>query len=259
MGLRRAILLGVGLLLCAAVPAFGVPNRSGDLLVTFSGDLFPTELPRQRLAPVAVRVAGDVRSASGDPSRIQQLRSITVAINRQGRLFDRGLPVCDVDSIEAALQPGARAACGDAIVGSGHVRVQVRFGEQAPFIVKAKLLAFNGPRRGAQKLIYAQAYSRKPPGSFILTFRVTHRRGRFGTVLSTALPKDARSWAFLTHFDMTLHRVYSYRGKKHSYVSASCRAPAGFHTAVFPFAEALYGFADGQSVVTSVAEICRTA
>ena len=49
--------------------------------------------------------------------------------------------------------------------------MQVHIPSQPPFTVKAKLLAFNGPRKNGHKLILAQAYARKPPGAFILTFR----------------------------------------------------------------------------------------
>lgn len=257
----RLLVLAGGLLALAAVSAWGqgTSNQDGDLIVSFDGALSPNSLPREALAPVSVRVAGDVRSASGAEFQLPQLRQISVAINRQGRLFDRGLPSCPLETIEPASEAGALAACRAALVGSGSVRVQVRIPGQEPFLVRARLLAFNGPRRNGHKLIYAQAYSRKPPGAFILTFRVSNRPGLFGTVLSTTLPLSSQGWAYLTHFDMTLHRTYVYRGRHRSYVSAACRAPAGFESALFPFARATYGFADGRSLSTSASGRCRVA
>jgi hypothetical protein len=120
-------------------------------------------------------------------------------------------------------------------------------------------LAFNGPRRNGHKLILAQAYARNPPGAFVLKFKVSRRKGVFGTVLSTTLPRSAQRWAYLTHFDMTLHRTYDYRGHRHSYVSAACAAPPGFRTALFPFARATYSFDDGQILSVPVARSCRVA
>jgi len=76
-------------------------------------------------------------------------------------------------------------------------------------------------------------------------------------VLSTTLPKMAQDWAYLTHFDMTLKRTYTYKGKRRSYVSAACRAPAGFPGAVFPFAKARYGFDDGRELKTTVVRSCK--
>jgi hypothetical protein len=255
----RLLIAAAALLLCLGVPAGAEQNGEGDLLVTFNSGLSPTALPRQTPVPVAVRVAGDVRSDAGDAAGLPQLRTITVAINRQGRLFDRGLPTCQVGSIEPATEASARRICGDAIVGAGHVTLQARIPTQPLFVIRAKLLAFNGPHRNGHKLILAQAYARTPPGAFILTFRVSHRPGLFGTVMSTTLPPGAQKWAYLTHFDMTLRRTYAYRGQRRSYVSAACTAPAGFDTALFPFARATYDFASGQSLTTTVARSCQVA
>jgi hypothetical protein len=208
---------------------------------------------------VAVRVAGNVESASDNVEQLPQLRRITVEINRQGRLFDRGLPVWDVAEIQPATEAAARRICGDAIVGSGHFTVSVHLSPQPPFSLKAKLLAFNGSRRNGQKVILAQAYAHTPPGAFVLTFRVANGDGTYGNVLSTTLPPETSSWAYLLHFDMTLHRLYSYRGRPRSYVSAACEAPQGFHSAFFPFARAIYDFADGQRLKVAETGFCRVA
>jgi hypothetical protein len=245
------------LALSAGFPAQAALTQDDDLVVSFDAALHPGTLPRATRVPVAVRVAGNVWSASGDEAHLPQLRTISVAINRQGRLFDRGLPTCDIASIQPASERAARKICGGAIVGSGHVRLQARLPTQPLAEIKAKLLAFNGPRRNGHKLILAQAYARNPPGAFVLVFRLSRRPGLFGTVMSTTLPRKAQHWAYLTHFDMTLQRTYTYRGKLRSYVSAACEAPAGFETALFPFARATYGFDDSRSLETGVAKTCH--
>ena len=80
----------------------------------------------------------------------------------------------------------------------------------------------------------------------MLTFKIVQKQGTFGTLIKTFLPKPARKWAYVTHFDMHLRRVYTYKGEKHSFISAGCAAPAGFPGAVFPFARANFGFAGGK-------------
>jgi hypothetical protein len=252
---RASALIAIAALLCLAASASAELSRDGDLIVSFDGALAPKQLPRREPAPVAISVAGDVRTAKGAP--LPQLRTIVVAINSAGRLYDRGLPTCEVDSIQSATEFEARRVCGGAIVGSGHVTVEAHLPSQRPFAVKAGLLAFNGSSRDGHKLILAQVYARNPPGAFVLTFAVRDRGGLFGTTLSTSLPPSARSWAYLTHFDMTLKRRYRYGGKSHSYVSAACAAPAGFPGAVFPFARATYGFDDGRLLKTTVVRSCR--
>jgi hypothetical protein len=207
------------------------------------------------LAPVAVSVAGDFRARGDSP--LPQLRTISVAINNTGKLEDIGLPTCSVAAIQPATEANARALCHKAIVGSGHVTVGVRLENQAPFTMRANLLAFNGPAEHGQKLILAQIYAKNPPGAFVLTFKLNRRPGLFGTVMSTSLPRSAQGWAYLSHFDMTLYRQYRYRGKAHSYVSAACAAPPGFPGAVFPLAKASYGFAGGQHTTTTIVRSCR--
>ncbi|HYH52492.1 MAG TPA: hypothetical protein VD761_00010 [Solirubrobacterales bacterium] len=246
-----ALLLGGGTLARAEL------SQQGDLIVAFDGGLTPNKLPRRTPAPVAVRVAGDVKNANGDPTQLPQLRTIGVAINSAGSLYDNGLPTCRVETIQPATEQEAERVCGRAIIGTGHVTVQVRLPSQTPFTVKAKLLAFNGPKKNGQKLILAQVYAKAPPGAFVLAFRVKNRGGVFGTLLSTTLPESAQEWAYLTHFDMTLERRYRFRGKARSYVSAACGAPAGFPGAVFPFAKATYGFDDGRRLTTAVVRSCK--
>lgn len=253
----RLFIAALALLLCASIPASAERNKEGDLEVSFDGGLSPTRLPRTATVPVAVRVSGNVMSATGNDDQLPQLRTISVAINRQGRLFDRGLPTCQVKTIQPATEDAARAVCGGALVGSGHVTVQVHIPNQPAFTIRAKLLAFNGPEKNGHKLILAQAYARDPPGAFILTFSLSRHRGVFGTVMSTTLPQNAQNWAYITHFDMTLHRTYDYRGEHRSYISAACTAPDGFASAFFPFAKATYVFANGSRLTTSVARRCE--
>jgi hypothetical protein len=58
-------------------------------------------------------------------------------------------------------------------------------------------------------------------------------------------------------FSLDLHRELTYRGRRHSYLSASCPAPAGFPGATFTFARASLGFADGRTLATTLVRDCR--
>lgn len=252
----RLLLLAALFALCVNAPGQAEVTQEGDLITSFDGVLAPQTLPRTDPAPIAVTVAGNIKSANEDAEKLPQLRTIVVGINRAGKLYDKGLPTCAVKRIQPATESEAERICGPAIVGHGHATVQVRLPTQPLFVVKADLLAFNGPRKHGKKLILAQIYSQAPPGAFVLPFTVKRKKGVFGTVMSTTLPKSAQDWAYLTHFDMTLDRRFSYRDRIRSYVSAACSAPAGFPGAIFPFARATYGFADGRSQTTTVYRNC---
>jgi hypothetical protein len=256
--LKPPLLITLALLvaLAAAGVAQAEREKDGNLIVSFDGGISPRALPRTSTAPVAVSVDTTFQTTDGsDPP--PQLREIAIAINRKGRMFDRGLPTCRVHQIQPSTSSAARRVCGAAIVGKGHVRVRVDIDNQAPFTFRGAMLVFNAKPVGGKRRLLAQVYGKQPPSAFVLTFKIVRQKGTFGTVIRTTLPKAARKWAYVTHFDMRLRRIYTYRGKRRSYVSASCSAPAGFPSAVYPFARAKFGFAGGRQVTSTLVRNCN--
>lgn len=251
-GVATAVLL---LTLGGVASAQAVREQEGDVLVSFDGGISPKALPRTGTAPVAVTLDSSFKSAEGlDPP--PQLKTISIGINRRGKIFDRGLPTCSVRTIQPATMRAARQLCGGAIVGRGHVHVRVHLSNQQPFTFKAPMLVFNAKRTSGERRLLAQVYGSKPPSAFVLNFRISREPGDFGTVIKTSLPQSASKWAYVTHFDMTLQRIYTYRNREHSYVSAGCAAPPGFPGAVYAFAQASFGFAEGEQVTTTLIRDC---
>lgn len=232
---------------------------SDNLVVTFDGGITPHALPRTGTAPVTVAVDSSFSTTDGaDPP--PQLRQIAIGINKDGKIFDRGLPTCQVRKIQPTTISAAKRICGGAIVGSGHIQVRVHLPNQSPFTFKGPMLFFQAKRAGGHRRLLAQVYGRKPPSAFVLTFNVLETNdSTFGTVIKTTLPKPARQWAYVTHFDMKLHRIYTYQGQKHSFISAGCAAPDGFPGAIYPFARANFGFAESKDVVTTLIRNCSVS
>jgi hypothetical protein len=256
--LRRTTLIAAALaaVLGTAALAQAEVQQQGNVIVNFDGGITPRSLPRTSLAPVTVSVDSTFKSVDGaDPP--PQLRTITIGINRAGKIFDRGLPTCRVRKIQPATIRAARRICRDAIIGSGHVQVRIHLSNQPPFTFKGPLLVFHAKRHAGKRRLLAQVYGRKPPSAFVLTFKIVKTSGEFGNVIKTFLPKSARRWAYVTHFDMKLRRVYTYKGQKYSYVSAGCAAPDGFPGAVYPFARANFGFAGGSHITTTLIRDCK--
>jgi hypothetical protein len=252
---RLTAIAAVATALAAAAIAQGEVEQQGDIVVNFGGGISPRALPRTGTAPVAVKIASSFKSAEGaDPP--PQLKSISIGINRRGKIFDRGLPTCRVREIQPATIVAAKRLCGGAIVGSGHVAVRVHLANQSPFTFKGPMLVFHAKRSGGVRHLLAQVYGRKPPSAFVLNFRIVEEPGEFGTVIKTSLPQSASKWAFVTQFHMKLQRTYAYGGKKRSYVSAGCAAPPGFPGAVYAFAQANFGFAEGEHVTTTLVRDC---
>lgn len=257
---RLGAIAAAGLLLAlgGAGAARGEVEQSGNLIVSFDGEISPHSLPRTEPAPVTVAIDSGFKTADGsDPP--PQLRQISIGINRDGKIYDRGLPTCRIRKIQPATIAAARRICGGAIVGSGHVQVRVDLANQQPFTFKGPLLVFNAKPAGGHRRILAQVYGTRPPSAFVLTFKILRQQGSFGTVIRTALPKAARDWAYVTHFDMKLRRIYTYRGERHSFISAACAAPPGFPGAVYPFARGNFKFAEGQRVTSTLIRDCKVS
>ena len=52
--------------------------------------------------------------------------------------------------------------------------------------------------------------------------------GAYGTQLTDNLPAALNHYGYVKRIALTLHRTYTYRGRRHSYLCAACAAPAGF-------------------------------
>ncbi len=240
--MRRRVVVAILVVasLGLAAPAGAEVMQRNGVRVTFGGDLSPQRLPRAGTAPIAVSL-----SAKIDPvgkGAAPQLRKISIAINKYGRIDSTGLPVCRVSDIQPSTSAKAKQACGGALVGSGSFSAEVLLPEQSPFPSDGKILAFNGVHEG-KPAILAHVYGTEPaPTSFTMPFVIGRSGGKFGTTISAKLPEVTTEWGYVTSLDLNLKRSYRWGGKARSYVVAGCPAPKGFPGAVFPFAKASFGF-----------------
>jgi hypothetical protein len=256
---RTTALLGTALLaaalLLAPAPAGASVVQKQGVRVTVKGKLAPHRLPRHGTAPVAVAIAGHIAAtAAGSPP---QLRTLRIAINRQGRLSARGIPLCRLGHISPSTTREALAACGPSLVGEGHFSANVKLPEQSPFPSEGKVLAFNGRLRG-KPAVFAHIYGTEPvPTSYVLPFLIESSGGTFGTVLETSLPQVTGEWGFVTGISIRLDRRFTARGKTRSFLVAGCPAPAGFGSAVFPLMRTTFAFAGGLSLTDTLSETCN--
>jgi len=255
---RLPLLLG----LAAAVSALWVGGaqgeriKSGDLIVSLGGEIAPRTLPRATAAPVRIHVEGEVRTLSdGRPSPLRRLK---IAVNRQGKLFTRGLAVCSPGQLQGTSSEAALSACGQALVGKGSFDAKVALPALVPFPAQGRVLAFNGRRAGRQAILL-HIHGRSPtPVTFVLPLTISHRRsGSFGMVISANLPRLAGDLGYVTGIEFTLHRRYRHAGRMRSYLSASCPAPDGFPGAIYVFARGTFDFSNGQRLRTSLVRDCR--
>lgn len=253
--LTLTAVLCIAIVLLGAGAARAECEKRGDLLLCFDGRFAPHALPRDHNAPVTVRLTGSVKTANS--ARPPQLRSISVAINRHGRLDTRGLPTCFPAQLEQTSTRSAMARCRDALVGRGKFKANIDFPNDT-FPVRGTMRAFNSRVHG-RRVILLHIHGSKPvEATVVLTFRISHpRRGTFGTVLSTKIPKIAADLGYVTDISLVFGRRYRFDGKRRSFISASCSAPVGFPGALFDFARGSFTFANGQVLQPTLSRDCR--
>jgi hypothetical protein len=229
-------------------------REKGELFASFSGAIFPRALPRNRLAPITVSLAGKVSSPAGGQS--PAVRQIEIAMNSHGVLDTQGLPRCQRKEIALATTAQALLACRDALIGEGSFAAHIHLGSEVSFPSQGHILAFNSTRDG-HPVILAHVYGTQPvPITHILVFAIHHTKGTYATVLSTTLAKNAANRAQVRRLSLVLHRTYTYRGQTHSYLSADCPAPKGFAGALFPLARTKMGFTDGETLAATIIRSC---
>ena len=242
-------------LFCTAGLASAEVTQEGNLRVSFTGGIAPHTLPRKGAAPVKVTFGGEIKTTDGQAP--PQLRTITLALNRNGRLDYRGLPACHYHQIHPASTREAIETCPDSVIGTGTFSANVLLPEQSPFPSSGAITAFNGLFHG-RHVVFAHVFGTSPlPQSQVLVFELGRRSGTFRTTLTAQLPRVAAEWGYVSGVSLTLSRVFRYKGRQRSFISAGCPAPSDFPGAIFSFARAGFGFEDGRTLQVTMTRSCR--
>jgi hypothetical protein len=249
-----AAIAALALVAMAVAIAQAEISQKGTVRVVFQGTIKPHALPRSHEAPVTVAVETHISTTEKvDPP---ELLRISLALNRHGHIDYKGLPKCHVGDIQPATNVDALKACRSSLVGTGYFSANVILPEQSPFPSRGKIYAFNGYVLG-HPVIFAHIYGTEPlPTSFVLPFVVRHTNGDFATTLVAYLPKVKANWGFITGISLKLNRDFTYKGKAHHYLTASCPTPKGIAVAGFPFAKAEFVFV-GTTVKSTLERSCR--
>jgi hypothetical protein len=255
--MKRIALIAVLLVaaLFGAAFARGEISENDGLFVSFSGGFTPHSLPRDRDVPVTVNLHVGIKTADG--TRPPQLRRISLAVNRYGRFSTKGLPICHPALLESTDPPTALARCRRALVGRGKFIATVAFPNRAPFPVNGQMLAFNGRSHGKPAILLHIHGSSPVDVTVVLAFMIQHpAQGKFGTVLSTKIPRLASDLGYVSDVALVFSRQYRYRGRQYSFLSARCAAPSGFPGAIFSFTRGTFIFAGGKQIHTTLTRDC---
>lgn len=243
------------LLALIAVPALGERIQKENVIVSLDGGISPNRLPRDRRAPVEVHLIGGVHTS--DDSPLPRVNKLTLELAWRGRLDTHGLPLCPQGRLHGVDSRQAAEACKGAMVGRGALYAKIFLPNQSPFGIRAGLLAFNGRTKVGRRAILVHAYTADPPVSFVIPFTVKRQKGAFRTVLATTIKRSVGTWPHVGRFRIDVARNFKYKGKRRSYLTASCPVPKSFTAGFLSLARATYTFADGRELTTETVRSCR--
>jgi hypothetical protein len=213
----------------------------GNLKLTLNGGFSPKALPKNKLAPIKLKIEGQIATLDG--THLPALKEAIVDTDKNGTINAKGVPKCTSGKLQAQTTANAKKACGKALVGKGLTTAEVEFPEQKPINVNSQLLAFNGGVKGGTTTIYIHAFFSSPVnGAIVTTVKVSkHKSGRYGTRSIATVPKIAGGFGSVKSFMLEFNRP--------GYLLAKC--PDGHLNA-----KATSVFSDGSKLTGSFVRSC---
>lgn len=259
--MRRHLIWGLASALAISVTATGVVSaasapttivRAGSLILKLSGELTPRLLPKDAPAPVGLHENTSLTTIDG--SQPPALEKFIFDADKNVFVDVKGLPICSREKLEARDTAAAKKACPDAVLGEGSAAVRVAFPEQTPFDATGPLTVFSGGVEGGVTTLFVHAYVSVPaPTAIVATVKITkEHKGRFGLHIVALIPKVAGGSGSVTHTELSARRLFPYKGKQRSFLSARCSGGRFL-------ARGTLGFRDGTKLFGSFVVPCKAA
>jgi hypothetical protein len=220
--LMWTLALGAVFAVGASAIATGTIFQVGNLVLNADGGVTPKALPKKTMAPVTVHVSGSISSKDG--THPPAFREAVIDFDKNGTVNAKGLPVCKGGQLTARSTSAAEKACPKSIVGKGSGEFEINFPEQAPVKTTSPLVLFNGGVSGGTTTLYIHAYLTRPiVTAVVTTVKLTKvHAGRYGIRSVSKVPVIAGGAGSTLKFSLQVHRTFTYKGKKQSYVVARC-------------------------------------
>ena len=216
--------LAVAAALTAAVGAGAerpIRVTAENLDLTFNGGVEPMRISRTKLTPIAFNISGKIRTVDG--SQPPALTEFVLETDPDGVVDARGFPACSSSSLQSKTTAAAKAACHDAIIGSGQTSVEITFPEQRPIPMRSPLLVVNGGMHGGVTTFYLHTYFDSPvAAAVVVPVKISWVSGRYGLKSVARIPTIAGGSGSVTGFSLEIDRKITRGGKQRSIVAARC-------------------------------------
>jgi hypothetical protein len=182
--------------------------------------------PKKRSKTQRVPISIDVNVFATNPTNPQQVPNPTtlalVDFDKDVKFQQKGYPTCDPSQFGSqSTTDDVKAACPDAIVGSGTATVLLKSGPGLPpLTVHAKTIGANV--KGNKVLLHS--YTQEAGGvPLVGSFKKSTGGSKYGQMLSTPVPPLAGGSGVISQFELKTDKIaYKNKGKKLAIVSAKC-------------------------------------
>lgn len=233
MPMRKRLTLVVAVAVAAAVvltavagaaqsPVLNAPDgNTQSIAVSFS----PQKLSKKTAEPVALNVTTATTTTNPKANNGAPIPAVQAIVDfpKGVSIFSKGYPTCDPGLLQNTSTEVALEACKKAKIGSGEGTADLVVGERI-FPVATTITAFNGIPVGGKPVILLHTYSQSPiQTTLVLVGTVTNfNKEGYGPRLDVTIPLIAGGQGAITGFHVKIFKTFSYKGKKRSFVSATC-------------------------------------
>jgi hypothetical protein len=210
----------------------------------------PKKLSKKTQTPISLNVQTKTTSTTNPTGTPIPANRAILDFDKDARIFTKGYPTCDENKIQNTSTEEAEQACKKAKIGSGIAHALLPVGKKV-FTVEQTITAFNGKPQGGRPVVLLHAYGTNPVTvAIVLVGKVSNfNKEGYGPRLDVNIPPLAGGAGALTDFQTKIKKTFSFKGKKRSYVSASCPDKK-------LKARGKFVFADGESLTPKVQQKC---
>jgi hypothetical protein len=256
--MRKRLTLAVAMAVGVAVTAAGVASAvQSPVLVGADGNTQSIGVnitPKNRSATKPTPATLEVTTATDNATTpngvpIPAVQAI-VDFPKGTTIYNKGYPTCDQAVLQNTSTEKALEECKRAKIGNGEGTLDLVVGEKV-FPVVAGMTVFNGVPSGGKPVILLHLYSQTPVQTTVVLVGVVKNFNKqgFGPRLDVAIPLIAGGQGAVTGVKIKVFKTYSFKGKKRSYINATCPTKSWK-------ARGEFVFKDGESLTPSVKGKC---
>lgn len=210
----------------------------------------PKALYRKAASPATLSVevkTGSSTAANGVPSPATH---DVIDFDRNLSLATKGLPTCKAAQLQNTTTEAAKKACGNAVIGSGTAMTLIPLGTL--YHEPTTVTAFNGAPQGGKPVVLLHAYGLAPVQTTLVLVGTVTNLGKegYGPRLDVTVPPIAGGFGAITDFKVKIHKTWTYKGKKMSFVNAKCPASRKLKY------RGAFTYHDGTTIDASTAQAC---